>query len=168
MWPCDHACHPRSEPQHWRKGREPCSSWGLKNSFQPQKLNGPESITASQPVQQWLYADHGSATLPKWHVRLRVLKSQKPNRYQKTLFLRGKQGSFYLSSVEETIPPALPRWQLGGEQAPVCWFCIGAIHLNDFFWEELLPLCSAKLTSFEYWHFVKSLDSWTRFYEHTH
>lgn len=31
------------------------------------------------------------------------------------LFLRGKQGSFYLSSLEEI---ALQRWQLGGEQVP--------------------------------------------------
>lgn len=51
MWPCD--CHPCSELQHWRKGREPCNSWGLKNSFQPQKLNWPWiicSISASAAV----------------------------------------------------------------------------------------------------------------------
>lgn len=45
--------HPCSEHQHWRKGREPCNSWGLKNSFQPQKLNWPLinwSISASPAV----------------------------------------------------------------------------------------------------------------------
>lgn len=41
MWPCDHASHPCSESQHWRRDREPCGSWGVKNSLQPQKLNWP-------------------------------------------------------------------------------------------------------------------------------
>lgn len=90
----------------------------LKIASSPKSWIDPELFVASQQVQQWLCVDHGSATLPKCHVRLSVPKSQKPNRYQKTLFLRGNLGSFYLPSAEETTPLALPRWQLGGEQVP--------------------------------------------------
>lgn len=33
-------------------------------------------------------------------------------------FSEENRAPFYLSSAEETIPPAIPRWQLGGEQVP--------------------------------------------------
>lgn len=56
-----------------RAGKQTCSSWGLKNSFQPQKLNWTQinhSLSGKVEVTEQLCVDHGSATLHKWHVRL--------------------------------------------------------------------------------------------------
>lgn len=94
----------------------------IKIASSPKSWIDPELTVASQQVQQWLCVDHGSATLPKCHVRLHGPKSQKPNRYQKTLFLRGKLGSFYLSSAEETIPPAFQDGSLVGSRCQRHYF----------------------------------------------
>lgn len=58
-----------------RAGKHTCSSWGLKNSFQPKKLNWPwinRRLSGNAAVTERLYVDHGSATLHKWYVRLHV------------------------------------------------------------------------------------------------
>lgn len=70
MWPC---ISPLLWASAWKAGKQTCSSWGLKNSFQPQKLNWTRinhSLSGKVAVTEQLCADHGSATLHKWRVRL--------------------------------------------------------------------------------------------------